>query len=628
MGATWLGLRSPLAQLAGRVSSAVAQAPADRACALAIFVLLLTLYQLTMAGRLVSGDGEAMYQTTRALLTRRQLSIAPRPEAALGRNGRYYGKYGLAQSAVQAPFFVAGTLVGRLSGTSGDRPARFAVGMTNGVITAALAVVFWLVLREITVPRGAATVAALILGVATPMWPYARADFSEPLQALSLLVALLAVIRLQRTGAPGWAAVLGAAAGTALLTKAASLVLLPPFAVAAAGVLWQRARTHNNGRRYWPFQSLGEVLRPLLAAAMPFCLCALLQASLNYYRFGSVAEFGYGDEPATGFTTPVLTGIGYLLVSPGKGLLLFAPPVILGLARLIPLIRTRSLVGLLAASVFLIELLYYARWWAWHGDWCWGPRYLVITLPFIMVSWGPMLGRWRQTPLLVRGLAVALAAAGFMISFLGVAIDYGTYYSVASAQIGRGVDVRHIRLVPQFSPILGHAWLLQANLAELAMPAGSTRSAENAGSAMPAETGENAGRTRSVDSAGSGAPVATDSALPAPEPAARADGPGGLSTSGGHTPVLWRHPWAGAFPELRPEAPERALGFDFWFTRLARPSPFARYWANLVAVWLLVALIPLTRRLWQAARVYSDRPGQDTVAHMAPGQASPPAWQP
>ena len=38
-----------------------------------------------------------------------------------------------------------------------------------------------------------------------------------------------------------------------------------------------------------------------------------------------MTEFGYGDEPRTGFVTPLATGISYLLLSPGKGLFLFAP---------------------------------------------------------------------------------------------------------------------------------------------------------------------------------------------------------------------------------------------------------------------------------------------------------------
>jgi hypothetical protein len=97
-------------------------APSDARVAGLTALLLLLVYLLTMAGRLTSGDGETVYQTTKALVTRLQLSVPARPETALGRTGAHYGKYGLGQSIVQAPFFVAGHVAGRIFGAGDDRP--------------------------------------------------------------------------------------------------------------------------------------------------------------------------------------------------------------------------------------------------------------------------------------------------------------------------------------------------------------------------------------------------------------------------------------------------------------------------------------------------------------------------
>ncbi|MGH2354510.1 MAG: phospholipid carrier-dependent glycosyltransferase, partial [Chloroflexota bacterium] len=444
---------------------------ADRRCLAWLWLFLLAVYLLTMAGRLVSGDGETMYLTTKALLTRGELAIEARAETAEGREGRAYSKYGLGQSVAQAPFFVAGHAVGTLFGATDDRPTRFAVGMTNSVVTATLAGVFWLLLRQLGSGRGAATVASLVLGLATLAWPYARADFAEPLQATMLLLALYGLVRWRRQPTLAWAALTGAAAGAAVLTKVASVILLPPLGLYFAVALWERfgkpnpprgrpsalraftrlpgagrgtpadgspvgvTRSPARQRPTWadllaqvppfPVEKGARGLGPLphlAAAALPFALCVAFQAALNVYRFGSVAEFGYGDEPATGFTTPVLEGIGNLLFSSGKGLFFFAPPIVLGLAMLPQLARRYALEAAVVALIFLSELLYYARWWAWHGDWCWGPRYLVVTVPFLMVGWGTLLSAWRQSPLLLRAGAGLLAGAGFGVSLLGVAI--------------------------------------------------------------------------------------------------------------------------------------------------------------------------------------------------------------
>lgn len=501
--------------------------------------LLLVVYLLTMAGRLTSGDGETVYQTTKALVTRGSIAVPARPETALGRDGLFYGKYGLGQSIVQAPFVAGGLVAGKLFGAVDDRPARFAVGMTNSVVTVALAAVFWLTCRMLGSSRRTATAATLILSLATLVWPYARADFSEPLQALTLLTVFAGFFRWWRRPAIRWAAIAGAAAGLSFLTKPAAAVPLLPLAVYFCFALWQRRAL--GGR---------QLSASVLAAALPVIGCLLFQVMLNLYRFGRTTEFGYGDEPSVGFITPVLLGVQYLLFSSGKGLSLFAPPAIAGLALLPFLARRHLAEAMVIAGVFLIQLLYYARWWAWHGDWSWGPRYMVVTVPFILLALTALGHNNRRWPVPLRMLLASLVVAGVLVSFLGVIIDYGNYYSVVSSQIRRGVDVEEARLVPPFSPILGHAWLARATLYD------TVASLQNDGAPRDPE--------------------------------------GNLALS--------QYPWAGQFPAYVPEAPERALGFDLWFLALRDRSPFVSFWAVLGTMWLNLALVSLSISLWRALR--------------------------
>ncbi|HEV2125540.1 MAG TPA: glycosyltransferase family 39 protein [Chloroflexota bacterium] len=511
---------------------------------LLLSVFLLGLYLLTMAGRLTSGDGETVYQTTKAIITQGTLRVPTRPETAVGRGGYSYGKYGLGQSVVQAPFFVAGHGVEKLMGTGDDRLTRFLVGMTNSAVSVALVTVFWLLARALGATPRVATVAGLVLGLCTLVWPYARADFSEPLQASAALTTFYGLVRWRQAPAKRWAALAGIAAGAAFHTKAASLVVLLPLAGYFIVAAWRYIIRAGRMR---------VVLESSIVAFAPFLLCGLFQAGLNYYRFGKLTEFGYGDEPATGFTTPILVGVHYLLFSTGKGLILFAPPVLLGMAGLAMFRRRHGLEASTAALVFLAELLYFARWWAWHGDWSWGPRYLYIAVPFLLLGWLPFLSGWKRRALPLKAIAVSLAGAGLIVSFLGIAIDYGGYYSIVGSQIGRGVDVKEARLVPQFSPILGHAWLARASLYE-------------------ALKGN------------------------------RNYAPGAEQHAARSNPFLAEHPWAESHPHLTPEAPERALGFDFWFAALRGRTPFLEYWCSLAALWLAVSLVPLGYRLWGTIR--------------------------
>ncbi len=515
----------------------------DRRVLSRLLLLLLAVYLLTMAGRLTSGDGETVYQTTRALVLSRQLAVPPRPETAIGRGGGYYGKYGLGTSLAQAPFLVAGEAAGVLFNAGDDRPARFAVGMTNSAVSVALAGVFWLLCRRLGASRLSATAATLVLGFASLVWPYARADFSEPLQTLCLLTTFYAFLRWRHANGRAayivWPALAGAAAGLAFLTKAASVVVLAPLALYFAALLWER-------------RSLGprRLLPVALAAALPFAACTVFQLTLNVYRFGSLSEFGYGDEPKVGFTTPLHLGVQYLLASTGKGLFFFAPPVVAGLMLLPALGRRYPREAVAAGLVFAAELLYFGRWWAWHGDWAWGARYMYVTVPFALMGLVPLFSQWRSWRLLVRAAASATIVAGVAVSMLGVLIDYGAYFSVVGSQLGRGVDVNEARLVPRFSPILGHAWLARATLYD-------TLAAWRTGGA-PRDPADN--------------------------------------------PALRRYPWADSHPTLVPEAPERALGFDLWFTALPRRTRFVEFWSILAAAWLALSLLPLALSLRRSVR--------------------------
>jgi hypothetical protein len=85
----------------------------------------------------------------------------------------------------------------------------------------------------------------------------------------------------------------------------------------------------------------------------------------------------YSGRP--GFSFPFVLGVLSILFSFGRGLLFFAPGLVLWLSS-----RTRRLAGTCWPSVvFLLVylaglVLVYAKWWAWYGGIAWGPRFFVF----------------------------------------------------------------------------------------------------------------------------------------------------------------------------------------------------------------------------------------------------------
>ena len=116
-----------------------------------------------------------------------------------------------------------------------------------------------------------------------------------------------------------------------------------------------------------------------------------------------------------------------------------------------------------------VTLLMNAKFRYWHADYCWGPRLLVPIVPSLLLPAAPWLegalARGRAT-LRVLGLG-ALLGAGLFVQVLGSSFYWDHYIRIAIAvkdQTGAAgwftEDLHHVHFIPQFSPLVGHAWML------------------------------------------------------------------------------------------------------------------------------------------------------------------------
>src|SRR5262249_13561901 len=112
-----------------------------------------------------------------------------------------------------------------------------------------------------------------------------------------------------------------------------------------------------------------------------------------------------------------------LLVSPGKSIFLYSPPIILGLISIKRLWRTAPQVGLSLAVTSLVLLMFLSKISFFGGDWCWGPRYLVILLPIWALAF-PFLPSGK----IYRVTAVTLIAAGFVVQLMGLSLDAERFF--------------------------------------------------------------------------------------------------------------------------------------------------------------------------------------------------------
>lgn len=430
----------------------------------AIFLLFSCVYILTSQGRTNSYDGQSMFATTRSLAQHGTLAISSVSASAFGTRGRgglFYSKYGIGQSLAELPLYYLGKLAGWLAGAKAAEIAEAVAMLTNPLIMAATCAVFYGIVRRLGYRRATAVWATLALGIATSFWPYSKSDFSEPLLALSLAVAVLCALwasqilsspresenRTAKLEVLSLDLVTGAALGVAVLTKYAAVIYLPVFVL----LIILSVPTVPPSELQRPTSiHLSLRLERLTALLAPVILAGILVLLVDALRFGSVWSTGYApsDRP---FSGSILVGLPGLLISPTSGIFLYDPLLFAGLLAIPVLLRSRPSEALLTLGLVGGSLVFYASYRTWSGGSAWGPRYLVPILPYLML---PLLAlgcfgsqekahdriaehMWRRR--LIRGTTLALAFVSVVAQFIGVCVNYlmeDAYWLLSSHHLG------------------------------------------------------------------------------------------------------------------------------------------------------------------------------------------------
>ena len=250
----------------------------------------------------------------------------------------------------------------RLSGTGDALLSRY-----NLLLLALGVGVFVRALTRVASRRLALTFGVVLM--AASMFPFAASTFyGETFSAMTVGIGLYGL-------AVGWR-------GSAWVLLVLGTCNAPPLLLPLAMVAGLRA----------------IATRRLAPLAVPVVALAVMLLE-NTLRRGSPINFGYDNDgqgppgvlPYTGlggFSYPLLLGIYGLLLSPGVGLLFYAPGLFLAGIDKGPDGPLRATMQLWL--LFLVgTILAYAKWWCWHGMEYFGPRFLLMgSLPAsLLLAW-------------------------------------------------------------------------------------------------------------------------------------------------------------------------------------------------------------------------------------------------
>jgi hypothetical protein len=292
---------------------------------------------------------------------------------------------------------------------------------TSGVATALTSLLLVTYAFQVGCRPRMALLVGLAYGLATPAYVYATLAYGHQLSALALFGAFLLIrSRSQSTGR-----ISGRMIVAGFLAAYASVIELQVGPVSAILGLALIALCASRRR---PIKDLSAFI---VGAMIP--TAGLLV--YNQLAFGSPFEMGYfhhatkqfaevhnKDNPL-GLMRPNWDLLGPLLVSTYRGLLFYAPILILtlpGWGALARLGRWRDAVASLAVvvAVFLVNLSYPE----WTGGWSTGPRLLLPLIPFAMIPVAGLLALDGRALRWSGGVAIILALVGYVINsmFVGV----------------------------------------------------------------------------------------------------------------------------------------------------------------------------------------------------------------
>lgn len=276
---------------------------------------------------------------------------------------------------------------------------------------------------------GASTLmcAAWIYALATPVASYIKLAYAHQLSAALSMIGALLMLRAWEPAALGgqrdggkrlgllggfWGRIFSGSATTAFFGAFLSALSLSADYLAVVWLVPMLFALVELGKqRSWP--AVGAAVLGAVLGALPLLWYhqhAFLSPWSTGYHHVVVADFA--DKHGQGFlglVGPSLSQAYKHLLSPGGGLLWWAPLALLGAWGLVEMrnfdaLRRESTFWLLAFGTGL--LLGIAL--NFDGGWRVGPRYLLVAMPAVIPGLAQVLANWRDRPLRIAGFGALL----------------------------------------------------------------------------------------------------------------------------------------------------------------------------------------------------------------------------
>ncbi len=418
--------------------------PAKGAAAWAAFLIPLVVYAATISMASTDGVDGSIVAAQYAHWSSGSYSIGVPPNLPVKTvdygvfNGRAYSAVAPGMAILSYPFAAVSFLAG--AGSGGDFSRAYLADEAFLAVVSSAAVYLTYRIARLFGDEKASLLIALATAFGTPLWPVTTVVFPNA-PALALTLGSVYLVLLLARNPTDWGL---AAAGGALLGVASFVEYAAALSVFPLG--------------YYIFRRVGTKKRlfPFVGA---FMAGSSLNLVYNYLLFGNPLLFpeqlkSGSQLPIVGLLSSFQPQLALLhaasyLGSPYRGIAVLCPVLVVGLFAIARSHRYRLMraEALLFLSLFLIDLAFYSSWRDWTGGLGYGPRFLVIGAPFLLI---PAVG------LVERGRSSLAGWAFFSIAAYSVFVQ-GAGALTSAFSVAGGPETFQL-------PALNLGWLLSGKL--------------------------------------------------------------------------------------------------------------------------------------------------------------------
>jgi hypothetical protein len=360
----------------------------------------------------IPSDTEYSIETAKSIYYKHSLSIEKSDKfwsLTPTRQGKYQSKYGIGYAFIFIPHVICADIISKFFNINFNYILNFFISFTNTILAAFIALIFFLIFITLGYSYKISLISTGLLCIASPLLPYSKIIHAEIPSLLLILLFILGICKKPKLNLKN-GFYFGFIASSLYLIKISN-ILISLIILSYIIYLYLKKNYSNYG---------------ILGFSVFFVIPFLLLLFRNYHYYGSICNFGYGEEQKR-FSTPFFEGLFGYLFSPSKSIFIFSPLIIFSFYSFSSFLKSHKIVCIYISLIFFSYIFLFSQWWDWSGGWCFGPRLIIPAVILCNIFIVDFISKFNKN-IIKKIFFVILLIFSFYINLLGTLVWYQQIY--------------------------------------------------------------------------------------------------------------------------------------------------------------------------------------------------------